>query len=322
LPLPANSPVLELDPATDELGKLLAKRQLIVMGGAGISIGAPSNLPSWDELLALFIDFCRRIENLPGIGESDRLDPSLLNEATDQARRYPTRVASVLRDQLKAIDARGQINVSKMFTNWLVDLLYQGDPNDNHKAIVNTDYPYILTTNYDRLFEKAAEELGFLQLNANSYTFMDAEKVAGAIYSKIPAIIHIHGDAISVSTQNFVFTASDYVRVARDFQGFTLSLQTLMMSYSILFVGYGGSDPHLEELLEEICYFLQYSDSRLLPRFYVVLKRDKVGGILKAYKDKLRTTLVVVDEYVQAASLLRALSNSAPRRNSSLNATA
>ena len=301
------------DEGVQLLKPLLEKRKLIIFAGSGISVPPPSNLPTWDALLREFIVFCDNVQDtIPDLADSDRFD-DLINDATNESSKYPIRVASALKQKLIEIDDKYQANVTKLLSTWLLDIVYNAQPNDNHDHIVGTDYPYILTTNYDRLLEIAAKNLGYKQLNAYSYTFKDAHKVGGAIFSGIPAILHLHGDPTNIVVDDFVFTTEDYARIKREYAGFALSLQSLMLSYSVLFVGYGGSDPHLEEMVEEIRYLFDYSNSSLLPESFLVLKAGKDSEVLHQYKKKMRTKIITLRDYEETPKFLKALRDIAPR---------
>ncbi|HEX7772592.1 MAG TPA: hypothetical protein VF435_09230, partial [Pyrinomonadaceae bacterium] len=82
---------------------------------------------------------------------------------------------------------------------------------------------------------------------------------------------------------------------------------------SILFVGYGGSDPHLEEIVNELYYNLFKPGDEPLPEFFLLLKKDKVNEVLSRYKAKLRTTIIALDDYVQTPRFLEEISKEAPR---------
>jgi hypothetical protein len=300
----------DLDKGLAQLEPLVKQGNLIIFVGAGISV--PSNLPNWSELLKKFVAFCRAVQDDLQLPPADRFD-DLLSAADADTEKYPLRVASVLRDKLADIDLKHEANVQNLFRQWLLDIFYDAKFNDNHTTIVDTAYPYILTTNYDRLLELAARDRGHRRLYSNSFTFNDASKIAGAIHSKNPAIIHIHGNPQNIAFDDFVFTAEDYLRIRRKYPGFTLSLQALFMTYSILFVGYGGSDPHLEELLEELRYFFQWSKSPLLPKYFLFIQKAKAGKLLVTYKEKLSTQIIEVPDYSYTTQFLQELKKLAPR---------
>ncbi|WP_339067195.1 SIR2 family protein [Teredinibacter turnerae] len=90
-------------------------------------------------------------------------------------------------------------------------------------------------------------------------------------------------------------------------------MQSLFLRYSTLFVGYGASDPHLEDLLEEFAYFFDFSESKNMSKNYLVVLRDKNQAVLEAYKKKMRTELVVIDKFDDYEKLLKDINIAAPR---------
>jgi hypothetical protein len=301
--------------AITHLRPLAENGKLILFAGSGVSVG--SGLPTWDGFLKEFIEFCRDVQaHLP----NDKKFSDLLNDAENRIQKDPTRVSSVLKDQLKKLELPegGLSNVSDLFKQHFQRIFYSAAPNENHHHIVRTNYPYILTTNYDMLIEEAAKEEGLLELWKNSYSFNKPGRVAAAIYEERPSILHLHGNVLDIALTNaldeFVFTAEDYIRIKKKYSGFTLAVQTLFFKYSVLFVGYGGSDPHLEDFLEELSYYLdwpRYPDFPL--RYFLVLSKDKADLVLEKYKDKLRTEVIAVDDFAQMTELLKTLEQISPR---------
>lgn len=288
------------------LTPLLNRGKLIVFVGSGVSV--PSGLPTWDGLLREFIAFCH---SLPGQVKDDEF-ARLLSDAEGMTATYPTRVASALRDKLKQTPENEKDTVERYWKRWLNRMFVAADPNPAHEAVVGTNYPYIVTSNYDDLLEMAARSRGMSELPFNSFSFTHPEKVAAAIYEKRPCIIHAHGDGENLSIGDMIFTAEDYQRIRRDYPGFRLALQTLMLQYSMLFVGYGGSDPHLEDLLDEVCHSLGWKQAGL-PEAFVFMKEEKVNSVHERYKEKRRTHFIVTRTYEDTVPFLKSLEDACPR---------
>ena len=65
------------------------------------------------------------------------------------------------------------------------------------------------------------------------------------------------------------------------------------MNYSMLMVGYGASDPHLEDVIEDINLSFGWFDSDDvldLPMYYLVIKKDKVSPIFDQLKNRTGRT--------------------------------
>ena len=291
------------------LEDLLRRRRLVLIAGSGVSVAAPSGLPTWDGLLDSFIGWCETLQ--PALTPDQRF-ADLLQDAKSHTKKQPVQVASALKDKLLEVERRRPRNLQNAFAMWLVQKL-SGQPNAYHRAIAGTEYPLILTSNYDSLIETAATEAGLWQLSTTTYSYKHPDKVAAAMYVDEPAIVHIHGQLPDVALDDIVFTARDYARIRRDHAGFTTILHTVFFKYSTLFVGYGGSDPHLEQLLEDSVHFLKHSQADDLPQAFLVLRRDKVNAVVERYKQLFRTQIVCVDDYNEALQLLEALQRACPR---------
>lgn len=300
---------LSLDDAIKQLVPLAAEGKLVTLVGAGVSYA--SGLPLWDDLIVKFIDYCKRLQNLL---PAEKHYQSLLSSSALERVRHPERVASVLKDQLARVEKETLAKVQDNFTDWLIHEL-RGDPNDNHHLLIKTNYPFILTANYDTLLETAARKEGYDSLALFSYTFNDPARIAAAIYEDRSAIIHIHGSMKNIGIGDFVFTAEDYSRIKRQHPGFAMALDTIFLKYSTLFVGYGGSDPHLEDIAEGFAFKLSDGWPHLtgLPRSFLVLHKDKVNEVLDRYKGRLRTDIVELNDYEDLGILLKAIQKAAPR---------
>lgn len=298
---------ISADQAVDVLTPSLQENKLIVLAGSGISV--PSDLPTWDQLLQGFIGFCEELQ--PYLPDEEKFE-GLINDAKIQFDKYPSRVASVLKNRLAEIQDSGIPNVHRYFQKWLTATL-TGTPNEYHRLLVNTSYPFILTTNYDNLLEAAADEEGRKELVLNSFSFEQTSKVASVIYERQPSIIHVHGDLSELALNRLIFTAEDYQIIEKSYPGFRLALQSLFIHYSVLFVGYGASDPHLEQVMEEISFYLRYDRQQSLPRCYLILHKDKVGAVHELYKGGLRTDIIEVDDYSETNYILKKLQQKSPR---------
>jgi hypothetical protein len=314
--------MLNLDEGIEKISSEMKKRRLIVFVGSGISIPAPSNLPDWDGFITEFIKLCKAIGRLlpPEVKETFN---NLLLDAESRKAKDPLKVASVLRDYLKELDRNRTVNVNlqQRFEGWFSELFASRNPNHYHELIASTNFPYILTSNYDTLIEKAFEnsEL-YSDLSLQSYSFVEADSIAAALFSKDFAIIHVHGVFSSVSLENIVFTSEDYTRMLRRrYPGFTMCMQNLFSNYSTLFIGYGGSDPHLEDLLEEQAFNMNYNSNKRLPQNFLVSLAGKTDRVMENYKKKRSTEIITIDSYNDYEVLLQRLAERHPRDNLILN---
>ena len=293
---------MNVDEAIKELGPLVADRRLIAFVGSGISKFA--GLPTWDGFLQEFVLFCDDYAEF-----ANPETRSLLLDAKT-GRNNPIQVATVLKDWLIDIDNHTDANVKANLQNWFSRLFLGSKPVSQHRLIVDINFPFILTSNYDDLLEQAAKEQKYKGLSRRSYSFIEADrqKLAESVHLKSESIIHVHGKAEGIQLNEIVLTSDDYLQmIKRKHGGFTFIIQQLLFGYSTIFLGYGASDPHLEDLVEELAYFLQYPKSANLPKTYLVAKADKATQIFERYKRKMRTELIVISDYEEYTGLLEGL---------------
>ncbi len=307
--------MLTLEEGVEELTPLLKSGRLIAFVGSGMSID--SGLPSWDGFLEDFISFCRNIKDQYGRRETgvfDTLLPDkLLEDAGVEKEFRPAHVAMVLKDAIYSTPEHIRSNIENDFKKWFYRQFVMAEPNKNHYQIVGTKYPFILTSNYDLLLEEAQKSIG---VPYGSYSLFDKERVVSAIYQNAPSIIHVHGKYDEALFDKIVFTAKDYIEITKNkYPGSRFILQSLFAQYSTVFFGYGASDPHLEDLAEELSYYLDFSVDVDLPKSYLVVLKSKIkdDGIFDRYKEALRTKLIGINDLQEYDQLLWKLNMAAPR---------
>jgi len=297
------------------LGSLIEKKKLVLFAGSGISID--SGMPSWDKLSYDFLVLCKKIfviykneeELINNITKS--IDEIKDNE--NQDKTYVLDTISVYRNLLnEIINDTDEERIKELFSDWFRELFSGSKYNKNHEYIVSTNFPIILTTNYDNLLHAAIGEK-YKDLIKNNFGLKTYRDVARCIYEEESFIFHIHGKASEVDCNNIVLTKKDYVNIIRNIPSLRMLLETIFIKYAILFFGYGMSDPHLEDLLEEISFNFNYSEGNIR-KFFIVIREDKVNFIRQNLKKMQGVTLLTVDkDYEQSKELLRILSEKYPR---------
>lgn len=82
----------------------------------------------------------------------------------------------------------------------------------------------------------------------------------------------------------------------------------------MIFAGYGGSDPHFEDIISDLNMTLNWNAGGVdLPRCYIMLRKDKVTPIREFLNDKHRVDIITFDEYSQMKDFLKELERSCPR---------
>jgi hypothetical protein len=303
--------VTPLNDALEPLADLLRQNKLIIFVGAGIS--RKSDLPTWDGFLDKFIDFCDELKNIyPNNLEIVSIfNDTLIKSSRIEKSGNPARVATVLKSRFQELSSPLRENVEKDFQRWFFNLFSHATPNNSHRLIAQTNYPYILTSNYDTLIEEAYKEFGLIPVAAS---FHESNKIAENIYQRNHLILHIHGSYSDVLSDKIIFTSEDYTQIIKkDYPGFSFAIQSLFLTHSVLFVGYGGSDPHMEDLIEEFSYWFGFSNSQGNSQNYLVTRKANINIIMEKYKERVRTNLVTIDDHSDCDILLEYLKNACPR---------
>lgn len=301
---------MEIDVSTayDELSKRLKANRLSVFAGSGISVD--SGLPAWDGFIEKYIEMCEKL--------NDRLhDEDKFTEIIDDAKKHKDKdligTITALKDKVTEIKRKSYS--TDFVDDKLNKLFYSATYNDYHKFIVSTNYRQIITTNYDPLLEDAAEDLGYNDLLMRSYSYTAQQSISSTLYAEKTAIIHAHGKAADLKLDEFVLTKDDYLKIMKHNTGFRTIINTIFVTSSVLFVGYGGSDPHFEDIISDLNYTLGWNQDTVmdLPKCYILLRADKVTPIRKFLNDKHRVDIISCKDYGEMKELLKRLSLDYPR---------
>lgn len=289
------------------LKELLGDNKLSVFAGSGISVD--SGLPAWDGFIDKYIEICEQL--------NDSLDESLkFTDIIEDAKLRKTGnlidIITALKEKVKFCQASGA-DVG-FFDDEINKLFYSASHNEYHELIVSTLFRYIITTNYDNLLEEAAKKLNYKDLLTRSYSYVDSQKLTAAIYSGKTAIIHAHGKIADLKLDQFVLTKQDYLNIMKHNPGFRLIINALFITTSVLFVGYGGSDPHFEDIIDDLNLSLSWTqNSTILPKCYIMMKKDKITPIREYLNDSNRVDIIAFDDYPQMKDFLRELRDTYPR---------
>lgn len=303
---------MELTPAQalPILNKLLSEKKLSVFAGSGVSV--PSGLPTWDGFIDQYIKICEQLNSC--------LDPSLRFDAIiEDAKKHTDsnliQTITALKDKLRLCQDSG-IDIGFCHDR-LYKLFYNAKASDYHRLMVSTNFNHIITTNYDSLFEDAACDLGFSDLLVRSYSYIpeDTPKITSAIYGGKTSIIHAHGKIADIKLDHFVLTRDDYLSIMKHNPGFRMILNTIFIMNSVLFVGYGGSDPHFEDVIDDLNLSLNWKKSgSLLPKCYIMMRKDKVTPIREFLNDTNRVDIISFDTYPEQVDFLEELQKNNPRK--------
>lgn len=196
----------------DDLMNALRNDNLVVFAGAGVSAGAPANLPSFDGL-------------------------------TQRVGKY----FQVSRDDEETVDqflGRLETQEGRDIRTFIVGQLTSSSPNQLHSDLLDirprSAEPKLVTTNFDRLFEATAKGVELRNL-AKIYTAPALPPGA-----RFAGIVNIHG-AID-QPDDMVLTDSDIGRAYLEERWALEFLQGLFRTRHVLFVGYSHQDPIIRYL--------------------------------------------------------------------------
>lgn len=181
--------------------------QLVIFVGAGASIC--SGMPAWGQAV-------KQIAEHLGI----------CDEPLD-----------FLRIPQYYFNARGK----KEYTQLMRKVFRYGDflqKHEIHDKIIEFNTRTIITTNYDNLIEKAAED--------NSEVISVISKDADLPYRKGgKELIKIHGD---FENDNFVLKEDDYLSYSRNFKLIENYVKSIIGTKFVLFLGYSFNDPDIKQI--------------------------------------------------------------------------
>jgi len=213
-----------------ELVDAVKKGRVGVFVGAGASMDA--RLPSWSGLLNELVEEAKRT---PGVSPDWAKEYEAL--ARDTSKNLV--LASALKDDLAH-------NFSKFIEKRFGD--DDLEPTPIHRALVELPAQFFTTTNYDQLLERAYSEKFAGKKSLNTFTFKQVGQAASCLFRSKPFVLHVHGDA-KTEPDRVVLTEKDYRLLIHNEAGFQSLLQTLLTTFTLIFVGTSLNDMDVRLLL-------------------------------------------------------------------------
>jgi hypothetical protein len=202
--------------------------KLAIFVGAGVS--KSSNLPDWNELIT---DIKKELKI--GKNENDYLKISQLFYLSCGEVVYYQRLKEYFPDTV--------------------------EPTNIQKLIFELKPANIITTNWDILLEKTA--------NDNGYIYDVISKDEDLVQSKLQQhIIKMHGD---FKDNNIVFKEDDYINYKENFPLIENYIKSILSTHTILFLGYSYNDINLKQITK----WIQNNSKSMPPMFLTVNKKDE-----------------------------------------------
>jgi hypothetical protein len=205
-----------------------AHGRVVVVVGAGVSIGATGNDPaaSWTGLLTSGVEHCRAVRRMGAEWVARRLAEIRSGDVDELIE-----VAGLISRQLRAEGEYGR---------WLAESVGRLRVRDDAviRALAGLGAP-LATTNYDDLVEQVT--------GLEPVTWRDRNRYRQVVRGEARGVLHLHGhwrDPDSV-----VIGSREYAHVEHD-QHAQAVQQSLLLMKTLLFVGFGGGldDPNFEAL--------------------------------------------------------------------------
>jgi NAD-dependent SIR2 family protein deacetylase len=250
-----------------DLVRDVARRRVVVFAGAGVSASAVladgKRMPEWEAFLSGLL------KDLPAS------KASLVKQALKD------------RDYLLASELLQRILEDKWEEKVVAEFGKAAEPSDLHRSIVTLDPNIILTTNFDRLLEnsyvKIPSQYTSLPLTVNQID-ENTFKVLKDFEQRY--IIKIHGTVDQAD--KLTFSQSEYIKYAYNNQSYISFIESLLLNYTFVFLGFSMKDPAICQILER--YAFKYPRAR--PHYFFAAK--PINSEFRDVQKSLRK-LVIVD---------------------------
>lgn len=281
------------DPAIQELMRtMFARRNLVLVCGAGFSRGAPSRggvVPDGEGLRQIML---RSLKENVG-DEADELTSLSFQEVSEH----------FLNPEFVPTEKTKEI-ISDLFTG--VSL-----PEPQTKFL-SCPWPYIYTLNIDDAIERNSEY---------KVKILPNRKMADGALKSFPCVLKIHGDAteelVYDEPSKIIFSTGQYVRSLTTNQSMLNSIKTDLIENNIIFVGC-SLDNEVDLLYALAEYQGKFPEAR--KSVYVTRKEPKTFTKAKLKKHGINTVLIVdsYDEFYTTMAFLGGANSPASNPNLTL----
>lgn len=227
-----------------------------------------------------------------GKGERPMDWTEFLSHLADLITNGPT--AQVVRDCIKSGDLLTACEVARKTlkpANFNTELLRcfsekRFEYDEIHSDLVGIDSRIVLTTNFDKLYDMAANAMlrGDVIVKAHS----DSD-VADVVRRPNRCIIKVHGTIDAPA--DTIFTRIDYASARTKYSNFYSVLEALFMTHTFLFLGASMRDPDMALLLED--YSLRFKGTR--PHYVVMPEGSTPPEVLEVMEQSMNFQTIPYD---------------------------
>lgn len=234
----------------------ISEKKCILFVGAGLSskvIRSNGNpLPTWKALLSELLEYCidKRI---------------IFSVSTNDLKQM------IKNNNLIMVAQEIQETIGKHdFGEFLQQIFRDKNviPSSTHRLLPKIPFRSILTSNYDNLIEGAYTLHNSGQI-PNKFTQDDLLNISSPLRKEEFYIFKIHGDFDRPSS--VILGSRDYQKLFFRSPEYRQFLETIFSVYTVLFIGYGDSDPDLNNILDRLSTIFD----RTLDKHYILLPENK-----------------------------------------------
>ncbi len=160
------------------------------------------------------------------------------------------------------------------------------EPAEIHDSIIKIDSRFVLTTNFEKLYENRANQIQQNTVIVKNYYDPD---VADVFRRSQRAVLKIHGTIDS--PDQTIFTRSSYARARTEYAHFYSLLDALFSTHTFVFLGASMKDPDLQMVMEDHAY--RFEGSR--PHFMVMPKGGVRQSVLEVMEDSMNIRALLYD---------------------------
>lgn len=154
------------------------------------------------------------------------------------------------------------------------------NPSPVHQLIKELDSKVVITTNFDKIYETACSQQGYLV-----FDYTETRSIIGGLKSPENIIIKAHGSIND--TEKIVFTSQQYYRTQEQYPDFYRLLSAFFLTHTVVFLGYSLQDPDINLLLQ----FLHNTANTSCPHYLVAPKGNKTQ-LIKHWRNTYNVSLL------------------------------